>query len=377
MKVVVAIDAFKGCLSSLEAALAARTGVLQACPQAEVVMIPVADGGEGMLDALMSVAGGKFCSLSAHDPLMKLIDSRYGLSADGATAFVEMAAVNGLPLVPYDQRNPLYTTTFGTGELIRDALERGCRNFVLGIGGSATNDAGLGMLQALGYRFLDRHGVPVGLGGAAMAKVAAIDDSGAHIALKESNFTVICDVKNPFCGPQGAACIFAPQKGAVPEVVGELDRGMALLAEVILRSRHVDIKDIPGAGAAGGLGGAFLAFLNAKLQPGIAWILDFVDFDKKAAQADLVITGEGRADRQTLMGKAPFGVLTAAQRQNIPVALIAGSVRDKEALLAAGFAGVFPIYPHALPLEEAMNPRMARQQITATVSNLIVASQHV
>jgi len=370
LRVVIAIDAFKGCLSSSEAALAAKAGVLQAYPTAEVVMLPIADGGEGMLEAVMPIAGGQFCHVRAHDPLMKLMDSRYGVSADGLTAFIEMAAINGLPLVPPDQRNPLLTTTFGMGELIVDALERGCRHFVVGIGGSATNDAGLGMLQALGYRFLDHQGVPVGLGGAAMERVAAIDASNAHTALKKSSFTIICDVTNPFCGPHGAAHIFAPQKGASQEVVRALNRGMESLAKVILSKRHIDVKEISGAGAAGGLGGAFLAFFEAKLQSGIEWILDFADFDQKAAHAHLVITGEGRADRQTLMGKAPFGVLTAAKKLGVPVALIAGAVHDQDELLAAGFDAVVSINQGDVSLEDAMNPVVAAQRICDTVKKL-------
>jgi glycerate kinase len=302
---------------------------------------------------------------------MNIINTRYVISVDGQTAFIEAAAVIGLPLVPPDRLNPLYTTTFGLGKVIFDALERGCREFVIGLGGSATNDAGLGMLQALGYRFLDRQGAPVGRGGIELDKVAAIDGSGVHPALKESRFITICDVTNPFCGPNGAAYIFAPQKGATPEMVRTLDRGMASLAQVIKQTQSIDITNVDGAGAAGGLGGIFLSFLNAKLQRGIDWILNYVDFDQKIIQANIVITGEGRADRQTLMGKAPFGVLTAAQKQHIPVILIAGAVQNRDDLLAAGFDDLFPIHSTNLPLKEAMNPQTTKQQIRQTVQQVI------
>ena len=369
-KAVLAIDSFKGCLTSAEAEAAAAEGVHAALPECEVIRIPVADGGEGMLDVLIAATHGKSISVQAHGPLMELREARYGISGDGQTAFIEMAAISGLPLVPEEKRNPMLTTTYGTGELILDALEQGCRRFIVGIGGSATNDAGLGMLQALGFRFLDKRGNLLGTGGRIMSQVASIDTSAVHPALKEARFTIACDVRNPFCGSDGAAYVFASQKGADAKMVKELDTGMQALSRVILSTTGKDISDIPGAGAAGGMGGGFLAFLNAELKPGIRLMLDVLDFGKRITGADLIFTGEGRADRQTVMGKVPSGILEEARTQNIPVIVLAGSIEDADQMNRAGFQGVFSITPGPISLENAMKPEFAKENMRRLVTRI-------
>lgn len=369
-KIVVAIDSFKGSLTSGEAALAVEEGIREVYPACEVLRFPIADGGEGVLDVLVAALDGIPVFVVAHNPLMQPIDARYGLSSDGKTALIEMAVVSGLPLIPVDKRNPLFTTTFGTGELIKDALLRGCRDFIIGIGGSATNDAGLGMLQALGYRFLDKNGQELGVGGRIMEEVAGIDASAVLPELAASRFTVICDVNNPFCGPDGAAHVFASQKGADEAMIRQLDNGMAALARVILQYTGKDIVSVPGAGAAGGLGGGLFAFLNARLVPGIDLLLDMLDFKQQIADADLVITGEGKIDHQTLMGKVPYGILKAAQEKNIPVIAIAGIVEERDVLQAAGFEDVHSVTPFDMPLEQAMLPESAKDNIRKAVSSL-------
>ena len=369
-KIVVAIDSLKGCLTSPEAGEAVAAGVKRACPRCEVAVVPVADGGEGMLEALSSGGGGRLVRLSAHGPLMEERAACYGLSADGATAFVEMARISGLPLVPEERRNPMLTTTFGTGELLRDALGRGCRRILVGLGGSATNDAGTGLLQALGYRFLDAAGADVGPGGQALARVERIDASGAMPELAQTRFVAACDVQNPFYGPQGAACVFAPQKGATPQMVKELDDGLRHFARVVQSYTGVDVASLPGAGAAGGLGGSLAAFLHAELRRGIELVLESAGFSRRIQGADWVLTGEGKADRQTLMGKVPAGVLAEAGRQGIPVALLAGRVEDEDALRRAGFRHVLCINPPHTPESVALSPDYARQRLTLTAEAL-------
>ncbi len=373
-KVILAIDSFKGCLSSKEAETAAAQGIRHVFPTCETICLPVADGGEGMQRVLTEALNGQEIRLSAHDPLMQMRQTAYGLSGDGTTAFIEMAAISGLPLVPLRQRNPSLTTTYGTGELIKDALNRGCRRFVIGLGGSATNDAGLGMLQALGFRFRDRYGNELGkaqpMCGQLLSEIAFIESSTALPALREARFTAACDVCNPFFGPEGAACVFAPQKGADPEMVAALDKGLQHLAQVIWQTTGHDIATLPGAGAAGGMGGTLSALLNAELKPGIDLLLDLTDFDKLIEGADLIITGEGKSDRQTVMGKVPSGILKRARRQGIPVILVSGSIEDADILNQAGFRAAFSITPAPMSLEEAMRPSTACQNIMQTVGQI-------
>lgn len=306
---------------------------------------------------------------------MRPIQTRYALSADGQTAYIEMAATSGLPLLRPEERDPWETTTYGTGELIREALDRGCRHLVVGIGGSATNDAGLGMLQALGFRFLDDRRQELGQGGKIMGDVAYIDESHKHPALQEATITVACDVRNPFCGPQGAAYIFAPQKGADKRMVERLDQGLRHLADVIQRQTGRTIATLEGAGAAGGMGGGLVAFLNARLQPGIDLLLDALRFRQKAQGADLIITGEGKADRQSLMGKVPAGLLREAKALQIPIVLIAGSVEDQALLNQAGFKAALSIHNGPISLAEAMRPEVAKahiQEITGQICRLLM-----
>lgn len=378
-KVVIALDSFKGCLTSAEAEHAATEGLRSVFPECEVICLPVADGGEGMLDVLLTATGGKSVVIPAHDPLMELRDARYGISGDGQTAFIEMASISGLPLVPEEKRNPMQTTTFGTGELMRDALQRGCNSFIIGLGGSATNDAGLGMLQALGFRFfntdgkelgISNAGTPCGMCGRMLREVSSIDSSAVHPALKDSHFTGACDVRNPFYGEEGAAFVFAPQKGADAAMVIKLDAGMQHLAEVIERHTGKNVSNIPGAGAAGGMGGGLLAFMNAELKPGIQLLLDVLHFSERIKGADLIITGEGKADRQTLMGKVPSGILEEAKKQRIPVILLAGSIEDTGELNRAGFRGVFSIVPSPISLERAMQPAFAQRNIRRAVEQI-------
>lgn len=316
-----------------------------------------------MLSVMMNTIKGHIQSLEAHNPRMEKIITNYGISLDGQTAFIEMANISGLPLIKKEQQNPMKTTTYGTGELIRDALEKGCREFIVGIGGSATNDAGTGMLQALGFQFLDRNGKVLGQGGEILEKVAHICTQHVHQSLKNAHFIVACDVQNPFYGPNGAAAVYARQKGADDTMIEELDRGMRSFAQVILEKTGKDISTIPGSGAAGGMGGGMLALLNAELRSGADLLLDLSQFESKIKDADLIITGEGRIDRQSLMGKIPGKILEIGKRKGIPVIAIAGCVEDEEMLKAAGFKGIFATKPDSMPLEEAMKKETAIRNI--------------
>lgn len=372
-KICIAIDSFKGCLSSLEAGNAARDALQALYPSCEILRFPVSDGGEGMLEALTATPGwqGRLITAKAHDPLMRPIEAHYARSIDGKTAFIEMATTCGLPLLRPKERDPWITTTYGTGELIRMALDQGCRDFVIGIGGSATNDAGLGLLQALGFRFFDRQLRPLGFGGQVLEKVALIDDSLRHPAIDEATFTVACDVRNPFCGPQGAAYVFAPQKGADEAMVERLDHGLRSIARVIQAKTGIDLSNLPGAGAAGGLGGSLIAFLHATLRPGIDFLLDTLDFRRQLQGTDLVITGEGKADRQTLMGKVPYGILHAAKSADVPsIILVAGAVEDQEVLNQAGFTAVFSIQTAPASLQEAMDPQRAKSNLQKVITQI-------
>ena len=371
MKVIIAIDSFKGSLTSREAGEAARQGILQSHLDWDTDIITIADGGEGMLNVMLEAIGGKSITVEAHDPLMQRALATYGISADGTTAFIEMANISGLPLVPTEQRNPMKTTTYGTGELIRDALEKGCTQFIIGIGGSATNDAGTGMLQALGFRFLNHEGKPLGQGGEILKEIAFINDSGKHPLLKNAHFIVACDVKNPFYGPEGAAHVFARQKGADDNMITQLDEGMRSFAHLIQKETGKDIANVPGSGAAGGMGRGLMAFLDAELQSGADLLLDICQFNKRIADASLIITGEGRIDRQSLMGKIPGKILQRGQANHIPVIAIAGCVEDKELLLEAGFKGVYASKPEDMVLEKAMKREVAIRNIRNTVRLLM------
>ena len=371
-KIVVASDSFKGSLSSLEVADAAAKAINECIPGCCVEKVEVADGGEGTMEALHRTLGGVKVAVEVCDPLGRAITASYVKLADGVTAVLEMAVASGLPLLAPQERNPMKTSTYGTGQLIADALRKGCRKFLIGIGGSATNDAGMGMLEALGVRFLDVEGNLLHGSGESLEKVEDIDLSGVCAGLAESEFIIACDVDAPLYGPKGAACVFAPQKGADAEMVAMQNDGLEHFSSVIRRVTGKDVSDIPGAGAAGGLGGGFVAFLPARLERGIEMVLDAISFDERIRGASLIITGEGRVDFQTLTGKTPYGILKRARRQGIPVVAIGGSVALGEIEASeAGFAGVYAVTPSDMPLEEAMKPETAVRNIYDTVKNIL------
>lgn len=362
-----ALDSFKGSLTSREAGEAVAAGLRDACPDVEVYVVPVADGGEGTAETIVEALGGEWVRVEVSDPLGRPVNARYGLC--GGTAVIEVAAASGLPLVPKELRNPLLTTSRGTGELIADALARGCRKFLVGLGGSAINDAGVGMLRALGFEFLDAQGLPVGEGGGELERIEKVDVSNAHPALSESEFMVACDVTNPLCGPDGASHVFGPQKGATPEMAERLDKALGHFA----RLSGDDLAPRPGAGAAGGIGYAFLAYLRGRLLPGVEMVLDAVGMDRLMEGADLAITGEGRLDRQTCMGKAPAGVLSRARSHGVPTVALGGGVDPEavDALQRAGFAAVLPIVPEPQSLDEAMRPATAKANLRRTARQLL------
>ena len=369
-KITVAIDSFKGSLSSHEVACAFERGFRREFPQVEMRKVSVADGGEGTVEALVQTLGGEEVRIVASDPLMRGVEVCYGIVDGGRTAVMEMSAASGLPLLAPEERNPLKTTTYGTGEMIADALARGCRKFLVGIGGSATNDAGVGMLRALGFRFLDAEGQELVGGGEILDKIATIDDSGALEALHEVEFVVACDVTNPLYGPEGAAYVFAPQKGADAAMVEQLDGGLRNFAEVVKRYNGEDVASLQGAGAAGGLGGGFKALLGARLERGIEMVLSAMRFDDIIAGSDLVVTGEGRLDSQTVMGKTPSGVLRAACKQGIPCIAIGGAIEYCKELAESDFAALFPVVSGPVSLERAMQRDVAEANVERTATQI-------
>lgn len=370
-KVVIAMDSFKGCLTSIEAGNAAMKGIIRALPHCEIVRIAISDGGEGLLDAQVPDESHRIY-LNVHGPWMEEEKVCYGIAKDKTTVIIETSRICGLPLVPILKRNPALTTTYGVGEVICHALDQGYRRFLIGLGGSATNDAGTGMLQALGYRFLTVNGEEIKgpLCGNLLSQVAAIDDTKIHPALKESCFTAICDVRNPLFGPEGAAHMFAPQKGADKEMVERLDKALQHIAQVIENTTGNQAILLPGTGAAGGMGVALSTFLKAELKSGIQMLLKNLHFEEQIKNADLIITGEGQSDRQTLMGKVPQGVLEQANRYHIPTILLSGSLRDIELLNKAGFKGVFSITQAPISLEEALKTETAQKHISQTAEQI-------
>ena len=368
-KIVIASDSFKGSISSGKVARAAAEAIQEVFPECEIKSLEMADGGEGTLDALCRNVGGTKVACKVQDPLGRTIDAEYALSGD--LAIIEMAKASGLTLIPLALRNPLNTTTFGTGQLITDALAKGCRRFLIGIGGSATNDAGTGMLTALGWRFLDKDVNILPPTGASLEHIASIDDNGRNPLLDDCVFSVACDVDTPFCGPEGAAFVFAPQKGADPDTVQRLDEGMASFSKLIFQATGMDVRDLPGAGATGGLGGALKAFLDAELKPGAELVLETAGFASISEGADLIITGEGRMDAQTSKGKAPYTVLRHAMRLGIPTIALVGSVSDIDEVKSLGFKDILPINPPGLPLETALLPDTAYSNIRLTLLNYL------
>ena len=395
MKVAIAIDSFKGSLSSIEAGQAAAAGVRRVFPDVDCRVRPLADGGEGTVDALVAGLGGELRHVTVTGPAGKPTVAKYGL-IPGGTAVMEMAEAAGITLVSGAEKNPLHTTTYGVGEMILDAAKNGAKKFVIGIGGSATNDGGAGMLQALGVRLLDAEGRDIPRGGAGLAKLARIDRGIAAAALDGLSFRIACDVTNPLCGPNGASAVFGPQKGATPEMVKELDAALGRFASVASetsgssesscsseardssetrgsrRSSNAGeagrLKDAPGAGAAGGLGFAFKAFLGAELVPGVDLILGETGLEEYVKDADVVITGEGRLDGQTVMGKAPIGVARLAKKYGKRVLAFSGILGDGvEAVNAAGIDAYFPILRKLVTLEEALDVKNAAANLTSTV----------
>ena len=374
MKVVVAIDSLKGSLSSMEAGLAIKEGVLAAQPDAEVIVKPLADGGEGTTDALIEGMNGERIDLTVTGPMHTPVDAYYGYLRETNTAVMEMASAAGITLVPDKEKNPLLATSYGVGEMIIDAIQRGCRNFIIGIGGSITNDGGIGMLKALGVRFLDEKGEDAGEGGQALAKVACIDLSGLNPLLKECHIQVACDVNNPLCGESGSTYVYGPQKGVTEDMKKTLDEAMAHFARVTSESLENDYMNTPGAGAAGGLGFAFLAYVGATLTPGIELILDAVGLEDELSGADVVVTGEGRLDFQTAMGKAPVGIARRAKAHGCKVFVLAGSVEPEGAHTLQKdkplVDGVFSILPGVLSLEDAMREEIAYENMRFTAEQV-------
>ena len=371
MKVTIAIDSFKGSLSSLEAGNAVKEGILQAIEDAEITVRPLADGGEGTVEALASGFSSQMITLSVTGPLQEPVTAKYCILEDSGTAVMEMAAAAGLPLIPPSRRDPLETTTYGVGEMIRDAIHRGCRKFLIGIGGSATNDGGTGMLTALGYGFLDADNNPIPLGAKGLQALCKIDTQNVIPQLRECRFSIACDVKNPLCGENGCSAVYAPQKGATPESIPVMDNWLKNFAEIAKTVSPIADPDYPGAGAAGGLGFGFLAFTDAVLRPGVQIVLEETRLENAIRDADVVVTGEGRLDGQTVMGKAPIGVAALAKKHGKTVIAFAGSVTPEANLCNDhGIDAFFPVVRGITTLEEAMIPTNAYENLKATANQV-------
>ncbi len=354
MKIVIAPQTYKESISALQAAEAMSEGVKRVLPDAETILVPVADGGDGTLETLVESSDGEVHTTDVTGPLGERMSAPWGAMGDGVTAVIEMARTSGLAMVPDDKRDPRVATTYGLGEAIADALDSGFRRFIIGIGGSATNDAGAGMAQALGVRLLDGDGNDLPHGGAALARLDRIDMSGLDARTTESEFDIACDVNNPLCGPEGASAVYGPQKGATPEMVQELDAALMQLANVVRRDLGREIADTPGAGAAGGLGGGMMAFLDGNLRAGVDIVLDTVDIDVHLRDADLAITGEGQTDFQTVYNKAPIGVANRAKARGTPVIAISGSLgQGFTDVHSHGIDAVSPIVNRPMTLDEA------------------------
>lgn len=354
MKVIIAVDSFKGSLSSMEAARAITAGIHRVFPEAGVIGVPVADGGEGTVQALVAATGGEMVSARVTGPLGDPVEAVFGLLPDG-TAVLEMSAASGLTLVPEERRDPGSATTFGTGQMIRAALDKGAGKIIIGIGGSATNDCGAGMAQALGVRLLDEGGRDLDLGGRSLDRLVRIDMSGLDPRIGKTPILVACDVQNPLCGPGGASAVYGPQKGATPEMVKKLDANLRHFAGRIKDQLGIDVAGIPGSGAAGGLGAGLMAFTGAELRPGIDMVLEAVNIDGLLDQADLVITGEGQIDGQSALGKVPSGVAARAATHNLPVIAIVGGIGPgSERLYEMGITSAVTIVNGPITLKEAM-----------------------
>ncbi|MEF2877850.1 MAG: glycerate kinase [Blautia sp.] len=370
MKVVVAVDSFKGSLSSLEAGKAIEAGILKCCPDAEVKVRPLADGGEGTVEALIQGMDGKLERIKVTGPHGKPVEARYGI-VRGNTAVLEMAEAAGITLLEEEEKNPYYTTTFGVGEIIKDGIQKGCRRFLVGIGGSATNDGGAGMLQALGFGLLDKEGKQIPFGARGLEKLEKITSDQVLPELEQCEFHIACDVENPLCGPQGCSAVYGPQKGADSQMIKEMDKWLADYAEIAKKTFQKADSGIPGTGAAGGLGFAFLTFTRGELKSGIQVVLEETRLEDYIKEADIVITGEGRLDGQTAMGKAPVGVAALGKKYGKPVIAFAGGV-TKEARLCnqKGIDAYFPVLRQVCSLTEAMDPETARKNVEDSVEQV-------
>lgn len=371
MKIVVACDSFKGSLSSPEAGEATKRGIQKAMPDAEVWVRPLADGGEGTVEALTLGMGGKIQSVEVTGPIGEKVNCIYGILEENKTAIIEMAGAAGITLVPEEKRNPLHTTTYGVGEVIKDAIECGCRHFIVGIGGSATNDGGIGMLQALGYGMLDKEGKQVSFGAIGLRELVTIEDKDVMPELKECTFRVACDVTNPLCGATGCSAVFGPQKGADAEMIHRMDQWLEKYATLTSEKNERANAEYPGTGAAGGMGFAFLAYTNAVLESGIQIILEETCLEDYIKEADIVVTGEGRLDGQSIYGKAPIGVARIAKKYNKKVVAFAGAVTEDAVFCNEyGIDAFFPILRRVQTLEEAMDSANAKKNMEETVEQV-------
>ena len=355
MKIILAPDSFKGSMSSMKTIQLLEKTASSHFPDVEIIKVPIADGGEGTVEALVTATKGEYRQVEVTGPLEKKVIATYGV-INGKTAVLEMAQASGLPLLKSEERNPLLTTTYGTGELIKAVLDQGIRDIIIGIGGSATNDGGIGASQALGIRFCNSEGREVGFGGGELSRITAIDLTDMDPRIRESNITVICDVSNPLTGPTGATFIFGPQKGAAGEILEVLEAGMKNYARIAKSQLGLEIDDIPGAGAAGGLGAALVGFMGAKLKSGIETVLDFVEFDRLLEGADLVVTGEGRIDGQSVFGKVPVGVAKRCRQKGVSTVAIVGSIGpEAHKVYEFGIDSIISAVSAPIPLEEALS----------------------
>ena len=371
MKIVIATDSLKGSLTSLEAGQAISQGIHRAVPNADVIVRPIADGGEGTVEALVLGMNGKEITVTVTGPLGTPVECTYGILETQKTAIIEMSGAAGITLVPQQDRNPLHTTTYGVGEVIKDAILRGCRHFIVGIGGSATNDGGIGMLQALGYGFLDKNEQQVPFGAKGLKDLAKIDDTNVIPELKYCSFRIACDVTNPLCGAQGCSAVYGPQKGATPSMIQEMDKWLGDYAALATKTFPKADALYPGTGAAGGMGFAFLTFTNAVLESGIKIILEETHLEDYIKETDIVITGEGRLDGQTVMGKAPIGVAQIAKKYDKTVIAFSGCVTEDATFCNdAGIDAFFPILRGVVTLEEAMSRETAEKNMIATAEQV-------
>ena len=371
MRVVVAVDSFKGSLSSMDAGMAVSEGIKRTIPDAKVAVRPIADGGEGTVDALCMALGGIIMSIDVTGPLGEKVKAEYGLVVQSRTAIIEISAAAGITLVSDEQKNPLNTTTYGVGEIIADAISRGCRDFIIGIGGSATNDGGIGMLQALGFDILNKDGVAVSFGAKGLSEIYSISSENVNPALKECTFNIACDVKNPLCGKNGCSAVYGQQKGADKEMISNMDKWLLAYAEIAKQSFPDADKDADGAGAAGGLGFAFMTFLSGELKNGINLILEKTNLEEYIKGADIVVTGEGKLDSQTVMGKVPVGVASIAKKYDKKVIAFSGcATREAYVCNSHGIDAFFPVVRGACSLEEAMNIDVAFENVADTAEQV-------